>query len=109
MTRDEFEYQVSEALQEGQTAPEPTDAEHKLIEYVYMFHPAISETGGKKQIASLYVNFGMSLIRDMKPRAELMEKKERELREARAELERVHDELARIKAEMKEIRAGGEI
>lgn len=102
MTRDEFEYQVSKALPEGKTAPEPTDSQYKLIEYVYTFHPSISETDGKAQIAMLYVNFGISIIQDMKPRAELMEKKERELREARLRFEM-------IQREIEEIKAGGEI
>ena len=41
MTREEFKAHVVKALPEGKTAPEP---EYKLIEYVYNFHPAISET-----------------------------------------------------------------
>lgn len=102
MTRTEFEHQVLEVVKEGKIPPEPTDEQYKLIEYVYTFHPSISETDGKKQIAMLYVNFGMSIIQDMKPRAELMEKKEAQLRAARMALEEVQREIA-------EIRAGGEI
>ena len=64
MTREEFEAHVAKVLPEGKTAPDPTDAEYKLIEYVYNFHPAISETDGKEQIAELYVKFGMCLIND---------------------------------------------
>lgn len=100
MTREEFERWCFEV--KSQDNKRPTEAEYKLIEYVYQFHPAISEVEGKKQIASLYLNFGMSIIQDMKPRAELMEKKEQELRAARAAFERVQLEIA-------EIRAGGEI
>jgi hypothetical protein len=36
------------------TTREFTDKEYEAIETVYTFHPAISETEGKKQIASLY-------------------------------------------------------
>lgn len=100
MTRKEFEAHVAKVLPEGKTAPELTDAEYKLIEYVYNFHPAISETDEKKQIAELYVKFGMCLINDMKPRATLMEQKERELREATAALDKVREEI-------REIRRGG--
>ncbi len=97
MTREEFEAHVAKVLPEGKTAPEPTDAEYKLIEYVYNFHPAISETDGKEQIAELYVKFGMCLINDMKPRATLMEQKERELREAMAALNKVKEEIEKIR------------
>lgn len=100
MTREEFENSCIKI--KPQDNKHPTEAEYKLIEYVYTFHPAISEVEGKEQIATLYLDFGMSLIRDMKPRAELMEKKEKELRAAREVLRRVQEEIA-------EIRAGGEI
>lgn len=100
MTREEFENSCIKI--KPQDNKRPTEAEYKLIEYVYMFHPAIGEVEGKEQIAMLYLNFGMSLIQDMKPRAELMEKKEKELRTAREALRRVQEEIA-------EIRAGGEI
>ena len=100
MTREEFENSCIKI--KPQDNKRPTEAEYKLIEYVYTFHPAISEVEGKEQIATLYLNFGMSLIQDMKPRAELMEKKEKELRAAREALRRVQEEIA-------EIRAGGEI
>lgn len=100
MTREEFERSCIEV--KPQDNKRPTESEYKLIEYVYTFHPSISEVEGKKQIAYLYLSFGMSIIQDMKPRAELMEKKESELRAAREALKKVQDEIA-------EIRAGGEI
>ena len=68
MTREEFEAHVAKVLPEGKTAPEPTDAEYKLIEYVYNFHPAT-----------------------------LMEQKERELREAMATLNKVKEEIEEIR------------
>lgn len=100
MTKKEFDQKCIEV--KPQNNRRPTDAEYKVIEYVYTFHPAISETEGKEQIAMLFLNFGMSLIRDMVPRAQLMEKKESELRAAREALERVQQEI-------KDIREGGEI
>ena len=102
MTRDEFKNQVVQALPKGKIAPELTDKEYKMIEQVYTFHPSISETEGKTQIAMLYVNFGMSIIRDMTPRARLMEEKEQELRE-------IHIKMEKVMSEIKEIRAGGAI
>ena len=47
------------------------------INYIYTFHPSISETGGKKQIAQIYLAGGMAAIRDMTKRAMLQERLER--------------------------------
>lgn len=100
MTREEFEKSCYEV--NSKNRKHPTDAEYEVIEYVYNFHPAISETEGKRQIATLYVNYDMSIIQDMKPRAERMEKLEKDLRTTRAVLEDIENEIA-------ELRAGGEI
>ena len=85
-----------------QKIPVVPDREYSIIEKVYTFHPAISETEGKRQIAEPYVNFGMALIMDMVPRAELMAKKEEELRAAQIA-------LSKVKEEIEEIRKGGAI
>lgn len=93
---------VAEVTQKEKQIPEVPDQEYSIIEKVYTFHPAISETEGKRQIAELYVNFGMALIMDMVPRAELMAKKEEELRAAQIALSKVREEI-------EEIRKGGAI
>ena len=102
MTKDEFMSKVAEATPKEKEIPEVSNTDYALIERVYTFHPAISETEGKRQIAELYVNFGMVLIMDMLPRAEVMAKKEEELREARAALSRIQEEI-------EEMRRGGEL
>ena len=102
MTKQEFMSKVAEATTKEKEIPVVSDTDYALIERVYTFHPAISETEGKRQIAELYVNFGMVLIMDMLPRAEVMAKKEEELREARAALSRIQEEI-------EEIRRGGEL
>lgn len=99
MTREEFENNCIQV--KPQDNKRPTDEEYKLIEYVYTFHPAISETEGKKQIAYLYMNFGMSIIRDMKARAELMEQKEYQIRLTKATLKKLQEQI-------EEIREGGD-
>ena len=43
----------------------PTDAEYKVIEYVYTWHPTIDNVYGKRQIANLYYFGGMSVILNM--------------------------------------------
>lgn len=93
---------VAEATPKEKEIPVVSDTNYALIERVYTFHPAISETEGKRQIAELYVNYGMVLIMDMLPRAEVMATKERELREARAALNRIREEI-------EEIKKGGEL
>ena len=102
MTKDEFMSKVAEATPKEKEIPVVSNTDYALIERVYTLHPAISETEGKRQIAELYVNFGMVLIMDMLPRAEVMAKKEEELREARAALSRIQEEI-------EEIRRGGEL
>ena len=99
MNKQEFINKVAEITQKIPVVP---DREYSIIEKVYTFHPAISETEGKRQIAELYVNFGMALIMDMVPRAELMAKKEEELRAAQIA-------LSKVKEEIEEIRKGGAI
>ena len=99
MNKQEFIDKVVEITQKIPVVP---DREYSIIEKVYTFHPAISETEGKQQIDELYVNFGMALIVDMVPRAELMAKKEEELRAARWELKKLQEEI-------EEIRKGGAI
>lgn len=102
MTKQEFMNKVAEVTPKEKKIAVVSDTDYALVERVYIFHPAISETEGKRQIAELYVNFGMVLIMDMLPRAEVMAKKESELREARAALSRIQEEI-------EEIRRGGEL
>jgi hypothetical protein len=102
MNKQEFMEKVAEVTPKEKQIPEVPDREYSIIEKVYTFHPAISETEGKRQIAELYVNFGMVLIMDMLPRAEVMAKKERELSEAKAALNRIQEEI-------EEIKRGGEL
>ena len=102
MTKQEFMNKVAEVTPKEKKIAVVSDTDYALVERVYTFHPAISETEGKRQIAELYVNFGMVLSMDMLPRAEVMAKKESELREARAALSRIQEEI-------EEIRRGGEL
>lgn len=48
----------------------PTNSEYEEIELVYASHPSISGSGheGQEQIARLYSEFGMRIIRDMASR-----------------------------------------
>ena len=87
MTPQEFNELVSK---------EVSDKEHNIIQTVYTFHPAIKDVGGKGQIAKLYLDFGMTVIEDMLPRAEKMMFLDRELHKAQAEIDRVKNEMAKL-------------
>lgn len=60
MMKHEFEEKLGKSV---------TESEYKDIEFVYTFHPSVSNTEGKKQIAELYKIGGIRLIRDMIPTA----------------------------------------
>lgn len=62
MTKQEFEERIDGTVSEKN---------YSIIEKVYTFHPAISNTEGKDQIAQIYKIGGMSIIRDMVKTAEV--------------------------------------
>lgn len=74
-----------------------TNEDYKVVEYVYNFHPAIKEVGGKDQIAELWVHFGMRVIRDMVPTAKRAEELEAQIRHLRIELDKARDEMEALK------------
>lgn len=73
-----------------------SDDDFKVIELVYTFHPAISETRGKEQIALLYTTFGMTVINDMKPRALKARELESKIAKARADYENAMKEYSEL-------------
>ena len=103
MTVKEFDTQLNIIKNELKTDKHkyPTEEEYKLIEYVYNFHPSISETEGKKQVAYLYENFGIAIFRDMEPRANYMRSKE-------GELAKLRTQMNKVRREMQEAREGTE-
>lgn len=92
MTKQEFESR----LEPGKTV---TGGQYKIIEYVYMFYPAIDEARGKDQIASLYNMFGMTVINDMLPRARRGEQLENDLFEAKKRLDEIKNEITMLRGE----------
>lgn len=68
MTREEFNAKRKQSFT-ARVQHEVTDTEYAEIEFVYNWHPSISNTEGKDQIAYLYNTFGMRIIRDMMPTA----------------------------------------
>lgn len=62
---------------------EPSKLDYDNIEFVYNYHPCISNTNGKSEIAYLYVKFGLALILDMLPRAQLAKEAEEKVQAAK--------------------------
>lgn len=79
------------------TKREFTDAEYEAIATVYTFHPSISETEGKKQIASLYDTYGIRIITDMLPTANKAREYEEQITKKRHELEELQEEFTNFK------------
>lgn len=90
MQKREFEEMIEQPV---------SDAEYRVIETVYQWHPSVKEVSGKEEVAELYKSFGMAIFHDMLPRAEKNRELERQFLHARAEMER-------IKAEMEELSRG---
>jgi hypothetical protein len=69
----------------------------EAINFVYTFHPAISETNGKEQISVIFGNFGMRLISDMMPTAQKSKALEEDIRKKSLELEALKENLAALR------------
>lgn len=106
MTKEEFIEKVNERLVlEGHPAFDASDLDEdvfSVINTVYTFHPAIDDVHGKDQIADLYVDYGISVIRDMLLRAERMKKLEKQY-------ENIRSSLADLQKEMDSVREGNRI
>lgn len=89
MTKQEFEERILGTVSASQ---------YDLIEEVYNFHPSISNTKGKDEIADIYKKFGMRLIYDMLPTAREAKRIDNEMAEYRSKIEELqahYDELKR--------------
>lgn len=98
MMKEEFESLIGSGI---------SAEDYAVVERVYMFHPAISETAGKEEVSELYKKFGMAIFMDMLQRAEMAESliwKIKQNRKRIAELEKQFNELkyGRIERKQKE-------
>lgn len=80
MMKQEFEKLIGETI---------SDAAYALIEYVYQFHPLISATDGKNQVAMLYKTFGTSVFNMMTEEAKIAKDLEDERRMVREALDSI--------------------
>ena len=74
-----------------------TDAEYKKIEFVYTWHPSIDAINGKDQVAMLVEQFGMRIIEDMTPAAEIAKAYEEEIHVLTSKLRKLEKDYADFK------------
>ena len=92
MTREEFTNNARQICDTtGIKFNTPTNEEMKLIDYVYMYHPSISDISGKNRLLIYMFIFGMRLIRDMRNTAHAMEDYEIKERKLKAELSQLKE------------------
>lgn len=87
MTKQEFEEKVNGTV---------SDSEYKIIEMVYTWHPVISDTNGKNEIAAIWTIGGMPLIKGMVEAAEMTMKLDEEERKIKAQLENIQNRKRRV-------------
>ena len=74
-----------------------TIEEYRLVEKIYTFHPSISETQGKAQVADLYDVFGIRVFKDMEPTADKARQLEDEIHKKKYELNGLLDKYHDLK------------
>lgn len=87
MMKNEFEELLGGAV---------STADYDIVEFVYTWHPSISETNGKQQIVDLYKNGGMLVIKGMVEAATYMKKLDEERRELEAKMSIIKERTASV-------------
>ena len=85
----------------GHETDEISADDYARVEYVYMFHPAIPDVGGKDTIARLYAYGGMLVIKDMYARAVKADEAEQRVRAIRADIAGMEKTIADLMAEIR--------
>jgi hypothetical protein len=89
MRKEEFENLIGQALSDG---------DYKIIETVYLYHPAIRGASGVEELAELYKSFGITIFYDMIGRAKRNQDLDGQLRQAQAEADRIKEEMVQNRA-----------
>lgn len=74
----------------------PSDEDYRLIEFVYNYYPC---NFSKAAVASLYMEFDMTLFYDMEARAKLAMEYEQLINEAKGEIKRSEIRLENLEQE----------
>lgn len=89
MQKQEFEQRIQTTI---------SDEEYRIIDKVYTWHPAICDDGGKDQIADLYREGGMTIIKNMEETADAMIELDRQERDIMKQLEEIRQRKTRVAA-----------
>ena len=76
-----------------------TDNDWGVIEFVYTWHPLISDTMEKEQVAYLYNNFGIGIFNEMYVKANSAKKLNDELYQAQRKVDDILSMIAVLKNE----------
>lgn len=87
MNKQEFEQRAGKTV---------SDKDYKVVELVYTWHPVISETEGKDQIAAIFNAGGMSVIQDMMETAEMAMEIDSERRKLEAKMNALKERSDRL-------------
>lgn len=87
MTKQEFE----------QMAGEVNEETFGIVNFVYTFHPSISEVDGKRQVADLFQTFGVRVFLDMTPTAHKAKALDEDIRKKTAELDALIESLSSLR------------
>ena len=97
MRKEEFEKRAGQPV---------SDADYRIIDKVYQYHPAVSESSGKDEVAELYKSFGMVIFYDMFPRAEKNCSLKKRLRRTQEEVKQIMEEMAELyESSIREVKA----
>ena len=91
MMREEFD-KIYEAIADA--LPVLTNDEYECIEFVYNWHPC---NFSKEAIVSLYHEFGMCIIYDLLPRANMAMEHDQAIERARFAVQKAKDNLDALK------------
>lgn len=69
------------------------DEDYQIIEHVYNWHPAIKD---KEHIVNLYLDYGMTIIRDMVARADNCCEIENKIQKHMLEIDKLRSQLRKI-------------
>ena len=89
MLKSEFQERINQPI---------SDSGYSIAETVYTWHPAIDACKGKDQIAYLYINHGMRIIRDMLPTAEKSKELLKRIEKLNAELNQLREEYRELES-----------
>jgi hypothetical protein len=87
MTKEEFS---NECIAIDKNYKIPTDSDYELIENVYLYHPSIMY---KSKAAKLYIQFGMTTIKDMQERCNIIKRLEQEIMKQNSILDELKSNL----------------